>query len=254
VPGRLVATLDQLPEDAEPIAGLLRVARQSGVAEIALPESELAEGRWQIVRSIEAAQAIEPAWLRRRLSVASPFRPTAWLARMLVQRFGSRWAGHGRATAALAAGGVALTAGAVAAAWFGATAAGFALLVPAAIAIEAGDALGQLGRSIFRPQPIRSRSSLGLRLAWDVAFVALGVLAIDGSRAHRLFAPLVTAGLLHAPPQWPTTGWRALAADRGTLAIVMAVAALADIVEGGLMLLALLLLAVRFAAGAAERS
>ena len=54
LPGRLVAQLDQLPEDAEPIAGLLRIARQAGVPERPLAERELAEGRWQIVRGPDA--------------------------------------------------------------------------------------------------------------------------------------------------------------------------------------------------------
>ena len=48
LPGRLVAGLDELPEDADPIAALLRLARQGGVPERALAESELVEGRWQI--------------------------------------------------------------------------------------------------------------------------------------------------------------------------------------------------------------
>jgi hypothetical protein len=248
VPGRLVASLDQLPEDAEPIAGLLRIGRQAGMPEIALPESELAEGRWQIVRGENVARALEPAWLRRRLAPVSPFRVTAWLARSLVAKFGLPWVGKARARMALVAGAVWLAAGAIAAAWFGAPAAGFAILVPAALAIEADDALSRLGQPIFRVQSKSSRVSLMLHLMWDASFAILGALSIGGSRAHRLFAPLVTVGLLHLPPPWPKTRWLALPADRGILALLMATAAMFGLAEGAFMLLALLLLGMRFAA------
>jgi hypothetical protein len=253
LPGRLVAGLDQLPEDAEPVAGLLRIARQAGVPEQALPEGELAEGRWQIVRTAEAARAIEPAWLRRRLPPASPFRPTAWLTRWLVRRFASPWIGSRRASAGLTVGAVLILAGALAAAWLGLPAPGFAALIAAALAIEAGDALRLLGRSIFEAETKSSRVSLSLHLIWDAVLVALGVLTIDGSRAHRLFAPLVTAGLLHVPPPPPEARWRALAADRGLLAALLAVAAAIGLTEGGFMALALALIALRLASAADKR-
>jgi hypothetical protein len=253
VPGRLVAELDQLPDDAEPIAGLLRIARQAGVPERALPESELVEGRWQIVRSAEASRASEPAWLRRRLPGVSPFRPTAWLGRTLVRRFGSLWLGKGGASLAFPAIALVLLTGAVAAAWFGISVLAFAVLVPAALAIEAGEAFALLGRSIFKTETRRSRLPFVLRLTWDAALVAIGALAIDGSRAHRLFAPLVTGGLLHVPPSPPIAGLRALAGDRGVLAALLALSAGLGLTEGGFMLLALLLLALRIAAPMGER-
>src|SRR6478736_5012190 len=104
VPGRIVVGLDQLPEDAEPIAGLLRLARQAGVPERPLAERELAEGRWQIVRTAEAVEASEPAWLRRRLPPVSAFRPSAWLAHRLMRQFGSQWIGSLRVTLGLTGG------------------------------------------------------------------------------------------------------------------------------------------------------
>ena len=253
LPGRLAAGLDQLPEDAEPVAGLLRIARQGGVPERPLPEAELAEGRWQIVRTAESARAIEPAWLRRRLAAASPFRPTTWLAQWLVRRLAAPWVGSRRASAGLVAGAVLVLAAAVVAVWFGQAVLAFAALVPAALAIEAGDALRLLGRSIFSAETKPSRLSLILHLMWDGALVTLGVLAIDGSRAHRLFAPLVMAGLLHLPPPPPETGWRALAADRGILAALLALAAAFGLTEGGFMVLALALIALRLAPNLGKR-
>jgi hypothetical protein len=253
LPGRLVAGLDPLPEDAEPIAALLRIARQSEVPERPLAERELAEGRWQIVRTAEAARAHEPAWLRRRLPPVSPFRPTAWLAQALVRRFGSRWLGGGRAALAFPATALATLTGGAVAAWFSLPILAFAVLIPAALAIEAGDAFGSLSQSIFTSESKPSRLSFVLRLTWDVVMVAIGALSIDGSRAHRLFAPLVTGGLLRVPPSPPESGWRALAGDRGLLAVLLALAAGAGFVEGGFMLLAVMLIALRIAAPAGQR-
>lgn len=253
VPGRLVAQLDPLPEDTEPVAALLRIARQAGVPERPLAERELAEGRWQIVRNPEAVRAIEPAWLRRRLPPVSPYRPTAWLARALVRRFGSGWLNKRGATIAFPAATVVLLAGGLAFAWYGLSALAFAALVPAALAIEASEAFALLGGSIFGRKATRSPLFLALRLIWDAALVAIGILAIDGSRAHRLFTPVIVGGLLHAAPPPPETGWRALADDRGLIAVVLAIAAGLGFAEAGFMLIALLLILLRVTVTAAER-
>lgn len=253
VPGRLVAQLDALPEDAEPVAALLRIARQAGVPERPLAERELAEGRWQIVRNPEAVRAIEPAWLRRRLPPVSAYRPTAWLARALVRRFGSAWLDKRGALFAFPAAAAGFLAAGLVSAWYGVPALAFAALLPAALAIEAGDALGLLGRSIFGEKAARSPLFFALRLIWDAVLVAVGTLAIDGSRAHRLFAPVIVGGLLHASPPPPDTGWRALAGDRGALAVVLAIAAGVGFAEAGFMLIALLLVLLRVAVPAGER-
>ena len=253
LPGRLVAQLDQLPEDAEPIAGLLRIARQAGVPERPLAERELAEGRWQIVRGPDAVRTVEPGWLRRRLPPLSPLQPTAWFARILVRRFASRWAASPRVAWALPAVAVALLLAAVAAARFGLPPLAFAMLVAAALAIEANDALNLLGRATFLAKTKTSSVSLAFRLIWDAALLACGVLAIDGSPAHRLFAPLVTIGLLHLFRP-ALVEWRALAEDRGILAAFLAIAAALGFAEAGFMVLALLLIGLCLAVPAAQRS
>jgi hypothetical protein len=246
IPGRLVVGLDQLPEDAEPIAGLLRLARQGGVPERALPESELAERRWQIVRTPEAAHALEPAWLRRRLPPVSGFRPTAWLARLALRRFGSRLIGGRRGFAVVAAVSLVLTGGAFAAGWFGLPWLGFVVLALAALANESAEGLVLLQRPIFGAETKPSQGIFIVRAIWDLARVAIGTLAIDATRAERVFPPLVVAGLLRIAPPWPEAGWRALAADRGLLAIVLALASSAGMAEGVFMLLALALIMLRF--------
>jgi hypothetical protein len=111
-----------------------------------------------------------------------------------------------------------------------------------------------LGRSIFTSESRRSRLSFVLHLAWDVALVGIGALAIDGSRAHRLFAPLIVGGMLHVAPPPPEAGWRALAGDRGVLAALLALAAATHFTEAGFMLLALLLVTLRIGGSPGERS
>jgi hypothetical protein len=244
IPGRLVAALDELPEDAEPVAGLLRIARQAGVPEQALSERELAEGRWQLVRTPETALAGERAWIDRRLPPLSAFLPTSWLSRWLVRRFGRRWAGRTSAAVALAAGAALGVAAAGVLAWFGFAAVAFALLLPTALAIEAEAALRLLDRPVSA-RPGLDRSIFALHLMWDLALLVIGVLSIDGSRVHRLFPPLVLLGLRRASPPAPEAGWRALAADRGLLAAVLTVAAAWGLTEAALMAVALVLLALR---------
>jgi hypothetical protein len=82
---------------------------------------------------------------------------------------------------------------------------------------------------------------------WDVALVAIGALAIDATRAERLFPPLVAAGLLRVTPPWPENGWRALAADRGLVAMLLALAAGFGLAEPAFMALALALILLRIA-------
>lgn len=253
LPGRYADRLDQLPDDAEPVAGLLRIARQARASERSLPEAELSERRWQIVRTPEAARALEPGWLRRRLPPCSPFRPTAWLAGAILRRFGGPLLGTRHAGGALLAAAVGSLVGAPVAGWFGMPVLGFLLLASAALLIEASAGMARLGRSIFVPGTEPSRLLRALRAMWDLALVVVGALAIDGSRAHRAFAPLVTAGLLRIAPPWPVSGWRALAGDRGLLALSLAVASGLGLAEAGFMLLSLALILLRLQPGGDRR-
>jgi hypothetical protein len=64
---------------------------------------------------------------------------------------------------------------------------------------------------------------------------------------------VIVGGLLHAAPPPPETGWRALADDRGLIAVVLAIAAGLGFAEAGFMLIALLLILLRVTVTAAER-
>ncbi len=245
IPGRLVDRLDMLPEDAEPISGLLRIARQAGVPERQLPESELAEGRWGLLRTADQAAAAEPGWMRRRLPAASLRNPTRWFARLLLRRFGAA-ATASRRAAPLARMAAALAlAGALASAWFAFPIAGFTLLALAALAIELGDGISRLLRPSFAGERKPSRVSRGLRAAFDLALLVVAVLALPGTLHRRLFLALLTVGLLHVKPLPDRAGWQAIFADRVLLVLALAFSVAIDAAEKGFMIVALVLLAVR---------
>ena len=248
IPGRLADRLDLLPDDAEPIAGLLRIARQAGVPERSLPETELAEGRWGLLRNGEQAAAAEPGWLRRRLPPGSPWRPSAWLARMLLRRFGAGATGSRRAGPLARTGAVLAIFGAGALAWFGIPVGAFALLALAAVAIELADGMARLARPSFAGEGKPSKVSAGLRLLLDAALVAVGTLAIPGALHRRVFLALLPVALLHVALPQATRSWRELFNDRALIALALAAAVGLDGAEKGFMALALVLLALRIRA------
>ena len=245
MPGRLADRLDMLPEDGEPIAGLLRIARQAGIPERQLPESELVDGRWVLLRNAEQAIAAEPGWLRRRLPPASPWHPTAWLARTLLRRFGVGATASTRAGPLARAAAVLAILGALASAWFGYPLGGLILLALAVLAIELGDGIAQLTRPSFAGEAPPSRLSRGLRLALDAALVAVGALALPGALHRRLFLALLPVGLLHVPLPAGSRAWRALFEDRALVIAALALAVGFDVAEKGFMAVALVLLALR---------
>ena len=245
MPGRLADRLDMLPEDGEPIAGLLRIARQAGIPERQLPESELVEGRWVLLRNAAQAIAAEPGWLRRRLPPASPWHPTAWLARMLLRRFGVGATASTRAGPLARAAAVLAILGALASAWFGYPLGGLILLALAVLAIELGDGIAQLTRPSFAGEAPPSKLSRGLRLALDAALVAVGALALPGALHRRLFLALLPVGLLHVPLPAGSRAWRALFEDRALVIAALALAVGFEVAEKGFMAVALVLLALR---------
>lgn len=245
MPGRLAERLDALPDDGEPIAGLLRIARQASVPERQLPESDLAEGRWALLRDAEQSLAVEPAWLRRRLPSASPWHPTAWLARVLLRRFGSKATASTRAGPLALAATVSALAGSVAAAWYGYPVGGFVLLALAAIAIELAEGVAQLTRPSFAGEAPPSKLARGLRLAFDAALVAVGALALPGALHRRVFLALLPVGLLHVAPPPGSRPWRALVEDRLLVVALLALAVGFDAAEKGFMAVTLVLLALR---------
>jgi hypothetical protein len=245
MPGRLMERLDALPDDGEPIAGLLRIARQASVPERQLPEVDLAEGRWALLHNADQSRAVEPAWLRRRLPPESPWHPTAWLARALLRRFGAKATASTRAMPLARVAAVVALLGAVVAAWYGHPVPGFALLALAAMAIELGDGIGQLTRPSFAGDPPPSKLSLGLRFALDAVLAAVGALALLGALHRRVFLAVLPVALLHVSVPEGSRPWRALFEDRVLLIAALALAVGFGVAEKGFMAATLVLLALR---------
>ena len=231
----------------------MRVARQAGVPERALPEAELAEGRWMLLRTAEQGDAAERGWLRRRLPQVSAWRPTAWLVRALLRRFGAGITdrSNGGLYARMAA--VLAIAGSLAAAWYSLPLAAFGLLAVAILGIELGDAIVQLKRPSFAGEAAPSKFSRILRGATDLALVAVGTLAIPGALHRRLFLAILPVALLQLWPSSDRNDWRVVATDRLLVILALAFATSTDFAEKGFMLVTLVLLAWRIAIRPAPR-
>lgn len=251
LPGRLVERLSELPGDADPIPGLLRIARQAGLAEKPLEERVLATGQWRMVLSDQDSAEFEPGWLSHHLPPAPRFAASRQAMRWVGGRLVGRLAQF-RPVYALGSAGL-LVAGAVATAWYGYAAAGFGLLAIATLVGELGGVLGRLKLAGFR----RTRKGLDwiniTRLTADAGLVAVSYLALEGTWFERLFPGLMLVGLLLARPLDLLRNYGALMADRALIGMVLAISAALEATEPAIMLLALAVLALYFAASSAER-
>ena len=124
---------------------------------------------------------------------------------------------------------------------------GLALLPLAAVLTQAAGSVASLRRAPFgRPDPWSSLAGL-LPCLLDAALIACAAFAIEGSWLHRLFPPMVLLGSLYAWRREGGDDWLALAADRGVIAAMLAIAAAFGIAEPALMALSLGLIALNVA-------
>lgn len=246
IPGGLVDQLDELPSDVDPVSTLLRMALQFHVPRRAVPPEALADGWWQLLTRDTDIQALEAAWLRRRLPEASIFSPTNWLSRQILDRHGAAMLAHRDGAAAAVSGGILLLAAALACAWFAFPIAGFVLLAPAAVVLSVGSgvlAMRQPPRAI-RTWTERATPEM-IPLLRDLTILGVAALAIDGTWYERLFPPGMMIGLLWMDSAGGAAGWRALLNDRALLTLAMAIAACFGIAEPAIMAWAAALLVLQ---------
>lgn len=231
VRGSAVERLSELPPDADPIAGLLRIALQSGTRIVTMPPGILAGREWGLVQSEDGAAEFEQVWLTRNVrsaSFAAPFLALADRAATVLMRRSDERKFGGAAILGSAAG-VGVIAGL--AAWYWTPVAGMALMAPAYFLARTGAALrsieglaiGGLGRSV--PQGF-GRISGWLGAALDIGLVVITGLA--SSRPDQLTAMLGAALLLLAlrlGERLPLRNWKIVLGDRILLAAVLAGAA-----------------------------
>lgn len=241
MPGALVDRLEQLGEDADPHAALLRIALQARLPLEQLPASVLGDGRWGLAHGGERAVALCATRARavaRSGALAPPSRRVAdWAFVRLAPRLSER---AYASAASMALAGLLLCAG-LFAGWSGWTAAAFAALAAAPPLLHLGRLLDRVRRAAFQ------RQRLPRWLGWlpDGALLAVGIMALEGPWYRQLFLPLVLIVALQAIAR--TGCWRALAADRVVGALAIGGAALAGAQEPALMAWALFALAASVA-------
>ena len=248
VPGGLVEGLHELGDGVDAPSGLLRLALQYGVKEIAVPLEWLDSEAWAIA-TLGQAEALSQSWIERALAPVSAFAPARWIGRWLV-RMAAPHIGGGRhaALAGATASGI-LAAGAVALAWYGFAWAAFMLTGLSAIAAWSAIAIQRL-----LAMPFGAMGRIGLaRWLPDLALLVCGFLAIEGMWNERIFPPLVLFIALRWLPAHTERAWLRLLRDRLVVALSIAFFAALGLPATGVMLVALLALAPSLAMSGTKR-
>jgi hypothetical protein len=236
--GDAVEALGVLPPDADPIAGLLRVALQRGATAVAVPDKWLDQSRWALIATPAAAEQYQAGWYLRHVPAPAFDRPGAAVAHRLAQRIVARVNNAARAATGLIAGGAIGALGSAVAGYLGYTVAAMAGLAAASALLATGSALGRLARAGSREgsrawPPHARRALLDLSLVaiaaspsvfegWTAAFAAL-VLVATIRIAREPFAPFALRWL----------------SDRTVVFVLLTVAAVAGGFIPALALLAL---------------
>jgi hypothetical protein len=231
MPGRLVERLAELPPDCDVVGSLLRIALQSCVPEVPLPDAALAEGRWPLVARREQVAALEPSWLRRHLPQTAGFSPFSSLARILLSMFGVSLLRLGKRAGAylaiapiLALGGVALGLGF-------SPALGFLLTVLSFLAAQVASGLYRLeaaSRGEGLGQPLFERVQAWLLDGCLAAIIAFAAQAGPGGLRDGIFLGIALIALLRLLATILPPSWISLAKDRGVLGLALAAAAATD--------------------------
>ena len=256
VPGRLAAGLAELPGEWNPVSALLRMAVQSSVRQVVLPQALLGGGGWALVRSDAEAHRLEPQWLRRHTEKAESGGPGRWLAARLVERLGPSLLHAGTRPSVLNIGAAALALIALLAAWFGAYTPAFGGLGLAWLGRRCAAILARV-HGDAAPTP---RGSLNAEAAFDLALDGAFATAITwcftavrtepSAALHGLFVALTLLGLLRfTAAVFAGRRWKAWLDDRLVLAIALAAASFSAVFDLALMAGVLGLLAFALTAG-----
>jgi hypothetical protein len=250
LPGRLAAGLADLPGEWNPVSALLRIAVQSSLRQVVLPEALIDNGRWALVRSDGEAHRFEPAWLRQHTARRDGNGPGRWLAARLVERLGPALLHAGTRPHIVSLGAAALALLALGSAWFGASAVAFAGLGGAWLVRRCAAILARVhgdrppGATRW-PDP---ETGFGVLLDLGIGAVAAWRLAATHPVANAYivgaFAALVLLGLLRLLPSlFVGARWSGWLEDRLVLGLALAAASLSSVFGLALMAASLALLA-----------
>jgi len=222
--GAPVQQLADFPGDADAAGLLLRLALQTGTPARPLASDGLAPERWLLAHSPQAAAQHEQALIAEAAARADGRAPLAALASMLVRALAPSGLTQGGPIAAGLA--LLLLLGGVMAAAFGAAAAGLAAAGLGAFAAAVANAFAALAARLRRAQqPLRSIAALGAAVDL-LAALALWFALAPWPQWQPLAAlgPL-TIGLARLAAREDGTAMAALASDRASLLLVLALAA-----------------------------
>ena len=250
VSGRLAAGLADLPGEWNPVSALLRIAVQSSLRQVVLPQALIDNGRWALVRSDGEAHRLEPHWLRQHTAKRDGNGPGRWLAARLVELLGPALLHAGTRPHIVVLGAAALALLALGSAWFGAYAAAFAGLGIAWLVRRSAAILARVHgeRSLGASRWLDPETGFGVLLDLGFGAVAAWRLAATHPVANAYvvggFVALVLLGLLRLlPPLFVGAKWSGWLEDRLVLALVLAAASLTSVFGLALMAGSLALLA-----------
>lgn len=255
LPGRLVAGLADLPDDWNPVSALLRIAVQSSLRQVVLPQTLIDTGRWSLVRSDGEAHRVEPNWLRQHTAHREGSGPGNWLAARLVERLGPALLHAGTKPHVVALGAAAVALLALVGAWFGAYATAFAGLGVAWLIRRCAAILGRVHgeRALGETTWFRPEAAFGALL--DIALVVVAAWRLDAvypiANAFLVggFSAIILLGLVRLLPALPARRrWAGWLEDRLVLGLLLAAASLSSVfglslMAGNLALLAFGLIA-----------
>ncbi len=225
--GDSVEALALLPPDADPIAGLLRVALQRGGRCVEVPEHWIDEGRWVLLGDDAEAQRLERSWLARHVPAPGIERPGEAAAHAIARVLAPRAAGRPVLAPLLSIGGTALAAAGGAMGYLGYVLAGLVALVLGALASKTGERLDRFDRAgsgtTSSPRLAEVRDGI-----LDVALVAIAASPQEFAGWHAPFVGLVLVAAMRLLREQGTPRALRVLGDRVLVYLGLGVAAAFD--------------------------
>ncbi len=226
VRGPAVERLADLPPDADPIAGLLRIALQAGTRIVPMAPGILAGREWGLVQTEDDAEEFEEVWLGRHVrpaTFAAPFlavsdrAATALMKRSDGRKFGGNAVQAGAAGFGVLAG---------LAAWFWQPVAGMALMAAAYFLARTGGALRLIEGLGRTPPQSHGRISRWLGTAFDILLAGIvGLASLPQDHGIAILGAAVLLFALHLGQGLPLRNWKIVLSDRILLAATLSIAA-----------------------------
>ncbi len=189
--GDSVEALSLLPPDADPIAGILRIALQRGGRCVEIPEQWLDDGRWALLGDSAAARRVERGWQARHVPAPGLDRPGEALAHGLARLILPRAAGRPSLAPGLVIGGTALAIAGAVAGYLGSTVGGLVALLLGALIGDTGERLQRFARAGAGERPGRRHLTEVRETILDLSLVAIAASPHEFAGWHAPFAALV---------------------------------------------------------------